>query len=45
VITRHPTPELGGHIDALLGNYDAHTCAAGPTCRLLDSGEHQVLAR
>jgi iron complex outermembrane receptor protein len=33
VITRHPTPELGGHVDACSATTTPTTCAAGPTCR------------
>ena len=45
VITRHPTPEPGGHVDGLLGNYDAHTLRGWANLPVLDNGDTQVLAR
>jgi iron complex outermembrane receptor protein len=45
VITRRPTPEAGGHVDALLGNYDARILRGWVNLPILDQGERQVLAR
>jgi iron complex outermembrane receptor protein len=45
VITRRPTAQAGGHVDALLGNYDAHILRGWANLPLLDQGERQVLAR
>jgi iron complex outermembrane recepter protein len=45
VITRRPTADAGGHLDALLGNYDAHILRGWANLPILDQGERQVLAR
>jgi iron complex outermembrane receptor protein len=45
VITRHPTATAGGHIDGLIGNYDAHILRGWGNLPLLDNGDTQVLAR
>jgi len=45
VITRRPTSEAGGHIDGLLGNYDAYALRGWANLPVLDNGDTQVLAR
>jgi len=45
VITKRPTTEFGGHIDGMVGNYDARTVRGWINAPLVDDGEHQVLGR
>lgn len=45
VITNQPTNELSGHVDALLGDYNARTFRAWANVPLYDGGETQILAR
>ncbi len=45
VITKHPTDVLGGHLDALFGNYAAQTYRGWVNAPLYQSGDTKVLAR
>jgi iron complex outermembrane receptor protein len=45
VITNHPTATLGGHLDAMVGNYDAQVYRGWVNAPLIDHGDQQVLAR
>ncbi|MBU1377593.1 MAG: TonB-dependent receptor [Alphaproteobacteria bacterium] len=45
VITKRPTTELGGHVDAAFGNYDAQTYRAWVNVPFVDTGDYQVLGR
>jgi iron complex outermembrane receptor protein len=45
VITNHPTPKLGGHFDALFGNYDAQIYRGWVNVPLYNNGEQEVLSR
>jgi iron complex outermembrane receptor protein len=45
VITKHPEPEFGGHVDALLGNYDARIFRGWLNAPVVDNGTSQVLVR
>jgi len=45
VITKHPTDVLGGHLDAMFGNYAAQTYRGWVNAPLYQSGDTKVLAR
>jgi len=45
VITNHPTSTLGGHVDALAGNYGAGVYRGWVNAPLYENGDQQVLAR
>jgi iron complex outermembrane recepter protein len=45
VISRHPTPEAGGHVDLLAGSYEAFIARGWVNAPLFDDGERQVLTR
>lgn len=45
VITNHPTATLGGHLDAMAGNYAAQTYRGWANVPIIDHGDQQVLAR
>ncbi|UTP38210.1 TonB-dependent receptor [Phenylobacterium sp. LH3H17] len=45
VITKHPTAELGGHADALLGNYDARIARAWVNVPIFQDGERYAAVR
>jgi iron complex outermembrane receptor protein len=45
VITRHPTAEFGGHVDGLVGNYDAHTLRGWVNLPFFSDGDRYAAAR
>lgn len=45
VVTMHPQPTFGAHVDALAGNYNAQVFRAWVNAPLVNEGDHQVLAR
>jgi iron complex outermembrane receptor protein len=46
VLTNRPTDELGGHVDFLIGDYDARTIRAWANVPLVDNGDNdQILLR
>lgn len=45
VITKHPTATPGGHVDGLIGDYDAQILRGWANLPLVDKGDSQVLAR
>ena len=45
VVTRHPQPVLGAHVDALLGNYDARIFRGWVNLPLYQDGDHYAAAR
>jgi iron complex outermembrane receptor protein len=45
IITNQPTDELSGHVDAMIGDYNARTFRAWANVPLLDHGDMKILAR